>query len=145
MIKDALMIGALTLSILFCIYLYSKHRQSLDQIKNLMVEFDKLTTSDEIGSNLLNQIKNSLNSTILQDDGHVSTSKLSIFGLKKKSNANESLVNLGASLNSGQTHYHLKDNQMLNEKNSSLVRELNLAKVFLIYVQVTFFLLYSRK
>ena len=45
-----LMIGLLTLSILLCIYLYSKHRQSLEHIKLMMVEFDKLTTSDDMES-----------------------------------------------------------------------------------------------
>ena len=42
------MIGALTLSIFGCIYLYSKHRKSLEQIETMLVEFDKLS-NDENG------------------------------------------------------------------------------------------------
>lgn len=47
-VKDIIMIGALTLSIFGCIYLYSKHRKSLEQIETMLVEFDKLS-NDEHG------------------------------------------------------------------------------------------------
>lgn len=59
------MITALTLSIFICIYLYSKHRQSLERIKILMVEFDKLSTTEgEARMSLTSQaIKNCSDST----------------------------------------------------------------------------------
>jgi hypothetical protein len=47
LVKDAIMIGALTLSIFFCIFLYSKHRKSSDQIKLMLIEFDKLNMINE--------------------------------------------------------------------------------------------------
>lgn len=47
LIKDAIMIGALTLSIIFCIFLFSKHRNSTDQIKLMLIEFEKLNTLNE--------------------------------------------------------------------------------------------------
>jgi hypothetical protein len=37
------MVGSLTVSILVCIYLYSKHRQSLEQIKHMINEFEKIS------------------------------------------------------------------------------------------------------
>lgn len=46
-VKDIIMIGALTLSIFVCIYLYSKHRKSLEQIQTMLIEFDKLTSNEE--------------------------------------------------------------------------------------------------
>lgn len=118
------MIGALTMSILFCIFLYSKHRQSLEQISKLMNEFEQLSTSDEVGSSLLSQLKNKLsrsNSHCCDTDGaslkkNSSSSKLSLFNLKRKSMSMEQ---------------NITNSKALNEKHGSFIKEFNVTQIFL--------------
>jgi len=41
------MITSLTMSIFVCIYLYTKHRQSVEQIKKMLIEFEKLSDIED--------------------------------------------------------------------------------------------------
>jgi stromal interaction molecule 1 len=107
LIKDALMVGALTLSILACIYLYSKHNQSLDQIKHMMSEFEKLADADAANISANNSISNEVNN----------------FSSSLKRNLTNDLFNLNF-LRQNQMN---KENKLL-EKNNKLSFELNAAK-----------------
>lgn len=122
MIKDISMISALTMSIFVCIYLYSKHRQSLEQIKKMMVEFDKLTTSDE-NSSILSQLKTNLN---ISEDNNTKSSISLLSSLRRKSVSISSEPNVDLHL-----YRQQKENQLITEKNLKLVKELNSAKVSL--------------
>ena len=132
------MITALTLSIFGCIFLYSKHRQSLEQIKKMMTEFDKLTTMDDLSANtssLITQLKNNFNSCDEQ-------TKMSLFSqLRRKSGSNSS-NNANNNMNATNSisyqnsidndlnlSMQLKENQLIVEKNQKLALELNSAKV----------------
>ena len=117
------MISALTMSIFVCIYLYSKHRQSLEQIKKMMVEFDKLTTSDE-NSSILSQLKTNLN---ISEDNNTKSSISLLSSLRRKSVSISSEPNVDLHL-----YRQQKENQLITEKNLKLVKELNSAKVSLI-------------
>jgi hypothetical protein len=129
LIKDALMIGALTLSIIVCLYLYTKHRRSLDQIKMMMIEFDKLTTSTESDVTTLNRgyvnagndCPTPLTTTSVGQAIHSSTSSLFLFRRKQ---TNESDQNDSSNLYSQQK----RENKLIIEKNVKLLRELNIAK-----------------
>lgn len=116
------MISALTMSIFVCIYLYSKHRQSLEQIKKMMVEFDKLTTSDE-NSSILSQLKTNLN---ISEDNNTKSSISLLSSLRRKSVSISSEPNVDLHL-----YRQQKENQLITEKNLKLVKELNSAKVSL--------------
>lgn len=116
------MISALTLSIFICIYLYTKHRQSLEQIRSLMVEFEKLSNG-EVDVKL-----NGGSTTLLSKHNSESRSKLLFLsGFKKRSSvanfSNEKLASISY------LDCNLNENQLLSEKNQSLLRELNYAKV----------------
>lgn len=118
------MVSLLTLSIFLCIYLYTKHRQSLEQIKQMMVEFDKLTTADNDIDNVnfsLAKTKNDslnekidlqLNSNTITNNQpsalHHSTSSLSIFS-KRRSSANTN--------NDLNSELFLAKQRLLNETN----------------------------
>ena len=108
------------MSIFVCIYLYSKHRQSLEQIKKMMVEFDKLTTSDE-NSSILSQLKTNLNIT---EDSNPKSSISLLSSLRRKSVSISSEPNVDLHL-----YRQQKENQLITEKNLKLVKELNSAKV----------------
>ena len=50
------MIGALTISLIGCVYLYSKQRQSQQQIQTMIADFDKLKSSEPSVTNLTQAI-----------------------------------------------------------------------------------------
>jgi hypothetical protein len=123
LIKDIIMISLLTLSIFVCIFLYSKHRQSLEQIKNMINEFDKLATSDELcsaNSSLIRQLKKNLN---VQTDEHLKQAILAKLGVNNASSGD---------LLHDQQHQSdqrfEKENQLIIEKNHKLALELSSAK-----------------
>jgi hypothetical protein len=103
------MVSLLTLSIFLCIYLYTKHRQSLEQIKQMMVEFDKLTTADNDidnvnfslaktkndsqQTNMDLQLNNNLQNNNQPQALHHSTSSLSIFSKRRLSSSTNNDVN----------------------------------------------------
>jgi hypothetical protein len=114
------MITALTFSIFLCIYLYTKHRQSLEQIKKLIGEFDKLTsvstaTAVDNDANLIAQIKNNIQSKHVAEDSLPSS--LSLFSLRRRSSNNDGLS------------AYKKQNELITEKNLKLLKELNYAKI----------------
>ena len=47
LIKDIFMLTALTLSLFGCIFAFSKHRKSQEQIKKMMKEFDKIGNDEQ--------------------------------------------------------------------------------------------------
>ena len=105
------MIGALTLSILVCIYLYSKHRQSTDQIRVMIAEFEKLQTNPEPSAQI--KLANS------QDE------KASFFSFSRRQSSLDSDKSQSNLILSSQ----LKENQLIAEKNVLLTKELTNAKV----------------
>lgn len=102
------MVGSLTVSILVCIYLYSKHRQSLEQIKQMINEFEKLTEMD------LNTSRQLINPNL----SHVIDSP----GMVKRRSTND-LLGFNFLVRSQQ-----KENKIMSEKNSKLSMELTVAK-----------------
>ncbi len=114
------MIGALTMSIVVCIYLYTKHRQSLDHIKKLLVEFEKL--SDIEDGTVVNQIKNNLNNN-----------KASLFSFNLRKNSVDQDQNLTNGFSNGQIlsnrRSEQKESLLMTEKNAKLTKELNIVKV----------------
>jgi hypothetical protein len=116
------MIGALTMSIVVCIYLYTKHRQSLDHIKKLLAEFEKL--SDIEDGTVVNQIKNNLNNN-----------KASLFSFNLRKNSVDQDQNLTSGFSSSQIGSNRrsqhKESLLMSEKNVKLTRELNTVKVLL--------------
>lgn len=110
------MISALTMSIFVCIYLYTKHRQSLEQIKKMLVEFEKL--SDIEDGTVVNQIKNNL-----------SHSALFSFNLRKNSDVDDYSMIKNESNPMMNRLSHRKENQLMSEKNAKLTRELSIVKV----------------
>ena len=113
LIKDVLMISSLTLSIFVCIYLYSKHRQSLEQIKQMINDFEKLAELDVINKlHSSQQLQNQQNN----DSWDLSSN------LFQKRNSTGEIFNFNF-LRSQQ-----KENKLMSEKNSKLSLELNLAK-----------------
>lgn len=108
-----MMISLLTLSIFFCIYLYAKHRKSLEQIKLLMVEFDKLSSDGES-----KQMRN----------GH---SLMNSDFKRRESSLFDSLKQRSLFRNNS-FDFILSSSELSNdltEKNQTLLRELNIAKV----------------
>ncbi len=81
LVKDAIMIGALTLSIFFCIFLYSKHCKSSEQIKLMLIEFDKLNMINE-ANNLKLELPTSttINSIDLNEKLKILTKRSSLDG-----------------------------------------------------------------
>jgi len=118
------MITALTFSIFLCIYLYTKHRQSLEQIKKLIGEFDKLTnvlpvttSTVDNDADLIAQLKNkNVQSKHITEDSLPSS--LSLFSLRRRSSNNDD----------GLSAYK-KQNELITEKNFKLLKELNYAKI----------------
>lgn len=118
------MISALTMSIVVCIYLYTKHRQSLDQIKRMLVEFEKL--SDIEDGTVVNEIKNNLNNN-----------KASLFSFNLRKNSidqqdhqqQQHLTNGFSNLNLNNRQSQRKESLLMSEKNAKLTRELNIVKV----------------
>jgi stromal interaction molecule 1 len=110
LIKDVLMITLLSISIFFCIYLFGKHRKSLEQIKLMTYEFNKLTTNDDMSS--YNK----------SDQSIISSPQSTLTSLKHKIVRNhENLTN--------NIQEQQKQNQEILENNAVLTKELNLAKV----------------
>lgn len=113
------MISALTMSIFICIYLYTKHRQSLEQIKKMLAEFEKLGDIDE--SNLVSQIKHNIS---------VSSSLFS-FNLRKNSDPQQQETCAANGMTKSDSITRLKqrrENQLMSEKNAKLTQELNIVK-----------------
>jgi hypothetical protein len=113
------MVSLLTLSIFLCIYLYTKHRQSLEQIKQMMIEFDKLTTADNEIDNVNFSSKNDsqqnnnnmdiqLNNNNQPTSLHHSTSSLSIFSKRRQSSNTNNDIN---------SELFLAKQRLLNESN----------------------------
>lgn len=124
------MISALTMSIIGCIYLFSKHRQSLDQIKKMMVEFDKLSTDEHqiapSRSSFINNLKDqhsiyNNNSGEQSDDSGENSSlrrySSSLFNFRRKKST---------SLNQSNQK---QNNDYLTQNNMKLSKELDLAKL----------------
>jgi NADH dehydrogenase/NADH:ubiquinone oxidoreductase subunit G len=107
------MITSLTMSIFVCIYLYTKHRQSVEQIKKMLIEFEKL--SDIEDGTVVNQIKNNLSSN----------SSLFSFKLRKNSESEIYPIKLNSNNNS---LVKRKESLLMSEKNAKLTRELNVVK-----------------
>ncbi|CAF0734485.1 unnamed protein product [Brachionus calyciflorus] len=131
LIKDALLFGALTASIIFSLFLYSKHRESLDKIKRMMTEVEKLGANEE-NETLINQLKNNLKSDEKFSDLNSpnSQSTLSLFSLKKRSIFSTSRTNSTSdSVDQTDLKDHLKQTQIITAKNQKLTEELNKAKI----------------
>jgi len=101
------------MSIFVCIYLYTKHRQSVEQIKKMLIEFEKL--SDIEDGTVVNQIKNNLSSN----------SSLFSFKLRKNSESETYPIKLN---NNNNSLVKRKESLLMSEKNAKLTRELNVVK-----------------
>ena len=133
------MIGALTMSIFVCIYLFSKHRQSLDQLKKMMIEFDKLATDENMPNrvHLLNSTRNHLNKEIsniheetgIADDDELIVASSSHSHSSVMPNRYTSSIFNFRNMKSSSLNDQQKENSIMTQKNQKLVRELNLAKV----------------
>lgn len=133
LIKDVLLLGALTLSIIFSLFLYSKHRQSLDRIRRMMSEVEKLEANED-NEMLINQLKNNLKADEKFSDLNASNnqSTLSLFSIRKRSIFSTSRSNSSSDPNDHiDLREHLKQNQIITAKNQRLTEELNKAKVII--------------
>ncbi|RNA34932.1 stromal interaction molecule [Brachionus plicatilis] len=129
-VKDFFLVGSLTLSIIFSLYLYGKHRQSLDRIRRMMSEVEKLGTTEE-NETLINQLKNNLKNDDTFSNFNMSKndSCASLFSIRKRSIFSKS-NSVGASFDPSEfeENFNLKENQTIIEKNQRLAEELNQAK-----------------
>lgn len=136
-VKDFLLVGALTLSIIFSLFLYGKHRQSLYHIRRMMSEVEKLGSTEE-NETLINQLKNNLKN----DDTFSSLKKksnnqssVSLFSIRKRSIFSSSKTNHSCEIldNNSESecknNIDVKENKTIIEKNQHLTEELNQAKV----------------
>ena len=135
-VKDFFLVGALTLSIIFSLFLYGKHRQSLDRIRRMMSEVEKLGSSEE-NETLINQLKNNLKNddTFSNLNKSNNQSSVSLFSIRKRSIFSSSKANpLCKTLDNNyesesKNNINLKENKIIIEKNQRLAEELNQAKV----------------
>jgi len=102
------------MSIFVCIYLYTKHRQSVEQIKKMLIEFEKL--SDIEDGTVVNQIKNNLSSSA------------SLFSFKLRKNSESELNPIKLNNNNNNSLVKHKESLLMSEKNAKLTRELNVVK-----------------
>jgi hypothetical protein len=113
LIKDVLMVSSLTVSIIVCIYLYSKHRQSLEQIKQMINDFEKLSEMDAAAKI---QANGSMNESA--SNGDSSETPMTTFKRRSASDV----------FNFNFLRNQSKENKIITEKNGKLAMELSVAK-----------------
>ena len=135
-IKDALMATLLGLSLAACFYLFHKHRKSLEEVKLMMQEFNRITVSnDNTATNGTDLSKNT--STTTNDQLLLSQQALPSIGLGLSlglfGGAKQRLATIGRSASRGDIFFEQqlqqRQNQEIIENNVTLTKELNIAKV----------------